>query len=329
MGLIRRGLIRTKPVTDARLRQRLFGVEFPNPIGLAAGFDKNGLALSHWHRLGFGFVEAGTATLHAQPGNPRPRLFRLPAHRALINRMGFNNSGSARLAERLAESHSPIPIGINIGKSKATELADAPADYRGSYEVLHRHGAYFVVNVSSPNTPGLRTLQDGPSLRAILAAMREVDAARPVLVKVAPDLEFDALDELVRVATEAGASGFIATNTTISRSGIDGPHANESGGLSGAPLADRASEVLRHLAAQVGPDSILIAAGGIFTAADAIERIAAGAHLVQLYTGWVYGGPSMVPDLLTGMLRFMSREGISDLSALRSSGIQPGTLPRQ
>lgn len=325
--MIRRGLVSAPRYEDPRLRQTLMGAGFLNPIGLAAGFDKNGVAMRHWHRLGFGFAEVGTVTALAQPGNPKPRLFRLPEDRALINRFGFNNLGSEALAERFQGLDSRIPIGINLGKSKLAKLERASEDYAASFRALHSFGDYFVINVSSPNTPGLRSLQDAGALRAILGAIAEIDATRPIFVKVAPDLEFDALDELVEVC--GAAAGFIATNTTLSRTGLQSRQATEAGGLSGAPLAKRAYEVLSHLRAAVKSEQLLIGVGGIFDACDVAERIAAGAHLVQLYTGWVYGGPNLVPRLCRGLAKIMEREGFADLTALRASGIQPGTLPRE
>lgn len=319
MGLIRRGLIRSLPFTDQRLRQTFFGVDFPNPLGLAAGFDKNAVALGHWHRLGFGFVEAGTVTALAQPGNPRPRLFRLPADRALINRLGFNNDGAEAVAERIAVARPVIPVGINLGKSRVTELDNAVEDYAASFRLLHRHGAYMVVNVSSPNTPGLRTLQDRGPLTDILQALKAIAPEKPLFVKVAPDLEFDALDDLLKVCLDAGCTGLIATNTTLSREGLSAdPH--EAGGLSGVPLAARSDAVLTHLA-RASSSMILMGVGGIFTADDLYRKISLGAHLAQVYTGWVYGGPSFVPRLLRGLVARMEKEGFEDLDALRGSGL--------
>ncbi|HVT11772.1 MAG TPA: quinone-dependent dihydroorotate dehydrogenase [Fimbriimonadaceae bacterium] len=317
--LISQGLVRARPFEDARLRQTLFGVEFPNPLGLAAGFDKNAAAVDHWHRLGFGYAELGTITHLAQPGNPKPRLFRLPKHRALINRMGFNNDGAEAVAARLSGSTPKLPIGINLGKSKVTELQKAPDDYRESFRLLRTYGAYFVVNVSSPNTPGLRSLQERGPLLEIVSAIRSVDAAMPLLIKVAPDLETPALDEVVQVAHEAKATGLIATNTTISREGIDGPNAAETGGLSGAPLRDRSNQFLSHLYASCDRSKILIGVGGIFSGADLYEKIRLGAHLCQTYTGWIYGGPGSTPRMLRELVALMERDGIASLAELRGS----------
>lgn len=318
MTLISRGAVSAPSFVDSRLEQTLFGVRFPNPVGLAAGFDKNAIALEFWDRLGFGFVELGTVTYHAQPGNPKPRMFRFPEDKAVINRLGFNNAGAAAAAIRVSESRPSLPFGINLGKSKITELKDAPLDYQKSYRLLHRFGDYFVVNVSSPNTPGLRQLQDRTALAEIFAALREVDATRPLFVKVAPDLEFDALDDVIAVAAEANLTGIVATNTTLSRSGLSKP-TSEAGGLSGAPLRKRANDVMRHLSQNSPKTMTLIGVGGIFSADHVWERIASGAHLCQMYTGWVYGGPATVPTLLRQFSERMDREGVSDLAQIRNS----------
>lgn len=277
--------------------QTLFGVRFPNPVGLAAGFDKNALAADKWHAFGFGFVELGTVTYHPQPGNPRPRLFRFPQNEALINRMGFNNDGAAILAQRLSNLKAPIPLGINLGKSKVTPIDKAAEDYQESYRLLHSFGDYFVINVSSPNTPGLRTLQDKGPLLEIIQAIREVDATRPLFVKVAPDLEWAAVDDLIDVAQSTGLTGIIATNTTLSREGLPGG-SDEAGGLSGLPLREKSDAVLGYLREHTKPECVLIGVGGISTADDVKRKMDLGASLVQLYTGWIYRGPMMVPAML-------------------------------
>lgn len=321
MSFLERGLVQARPFSDSRLEQELFGVRFPNPVGLAAGFDKNALALDHWHRLGFGFVECGTVTFHAQPGNPKPRMFRIPEEKGLINRLGFNNDGAAAVAERIARAHPQVPLGINLGKSKVTELADAAKDYQESFRLLHGFGAYFVVNVSSPNTPGLRSLQERSALTEILTALREVDESRPLFVKVAPDLELSALDELMDVAKETQLTGLIATNTTVSRETLR-HDPQQTGGLSGAPLREKADAVLAHLSRQAPKEMILIGVGGIMTAEDVARKIRLGAHLVQLYTGWIYGGPQLVPTLLEGLVRIMDGAGVSSLSELRGVDVR-------
>jgi dihydroorotate dehydrogenase len=300
MTLISKGLVpgRQDPLVHDPVE--CFGVKFPNRIGLAAGFDKNALAVDYWHRFGFGFVEIGTVTWHAQPGNDRPRLFRLPQDYALINRMGFNNEGAQAVAERLGKASPKIPVGVNLGKSKVTPLEEAHEDYRKSFSALRGLGDYFVVNVSSPNTPGLRTLQDREPLLRIFGALKEVDAAVPMFVKVAPDLTDEALAEILEVAVTCGLTGIIATNTTISRVGLRSPSTltEEAGGLSGVPVRDGSNQVLHFLRANAPEEMILIGVGGVFSGADYREKRAMGAELVQLYTGWIYGGPGLVPQLL-------------------------------
>ena len=320
MNMLQKGVFRARSFQDPRLAQTLFGVKFPNPLGLAAGFDKNAVALNHWHQLGFGFVEVGTVTYHAQPGNPKPRMFRVPEDRGLINRLGFNNEGAASVATRLASAKSSVPVGVNLGKSKITELADAANDYQESYRLLHSFGDYFVVNVSSPNTPGLRTLQEKGPLLEILSALREVDSKKPLFVKVAPDLEWDALDDVLAVAQEAKLTGLIATNTTIGRESIT-HDPGEAGGLSGAPLKIKADAVLAHLARSADPSLILIGVGGIMNGQDIYDKIRFGAHLCQIYTGWIYGGPHMVPDALEQLVMLMQRDGVKNLDELRRTGL--------
>lgn len=273
-----------------------FGVRFPNPVGLAAGMDKNGVALRSWPALGFGFVEVGTVTLHAQPGNPRPRLFRLPATGAIVNRMGFNNAGAAALAERLRRlGRLPYPLGISLGKSKVTPLGEAVDDYVASLRILGPYGDYFAVNVSSPNTPGLRSLQDRAFLADLLGALRE-RTDRPLLVKVAPDLTDPALAEVLEVADEHRIDGIIATNTTVSRAGVVASEsalaAAQEGGLSGPPVHDRVVQIVKLITSQ---SSIpVIGVGGVDSAAAARRLVDAGASLVQIYTGLVYQGPALV-----------------------------------
>lgn len=277
----------------------VFGVTFGNRVGLAAGMDKDAVAVPAWPALGFGFVEVGTVTREPQPGNPRPRLFRLPASRGIINRMGFNNRGAAALADRLAELGARagppgVPLGISLGKSKATPLAEAVADYVASYRLLREHGDYFAVNVSSPNTPGLRQLQDRGLLDELLA---ELVGDKPVLVKIAPDLAEPAIEELLEVCLDRGAAGVIATNTTLAREGLAGADrrlGTEPGGLSGAPLAERAREVVAFVHRQTAGTLPVIGVGGIMHADDALRLREAGAELVQLYTGFVYRGPPLV-----------------------------------
>jgi dihydroorotate dehydrogenase len=309
------------------LQQKLWGLEFPNPVGLAAGFDKDGLAAGIWSSFGFGFTEIGTVTMRSQPGNPQPRLFRLPIDKAALNRMGFNNCGAsamaAQLADRFKTLKSSIPIGINLGKSKVTALEDAPADYLGSFRLLQNLGDYFVVNVSSPNTPGLRTLQDAGSLNAILDALQQENQGRkPILVKIAPDLEWDAIADILEVAKIQQLAGVIATNTTIRRDNLQtqviattGKSINEeNGGISGLPVKNRSTEVIRFIYSETKGQLPIIGVGGIFTAADAWEKITAGASLLQVYTGWIYEGPLMVRRILIGLQKKLLEHQLTSIS---------------
>ena len=281
----------------------VFGVRFPNPVGLAAGMDKDGRALRAWPALGLGFVEVGTVTRQAQPGNPAPRLFRLPASGAVINRMGFNNAGASALASRLERlGRLPVPLGVSLGKSKVTPLDEAVSDYVDSLRALRPYADYVAVNVSSPNTPGVRSLQDRGALAALLAALRGEAGGTPVLVKVAPDLTDYALGELLEVCAEHGVAGLIATNTTLSREGLaaaDAGLAAEAGGLSGRPLTERAREVVTFIAKR--SELPVIGVGGIMTADDALRLFDAGASLVQLYTGLIYAGPALVRGIVRGL----------------------------
>ncbi len=287
----------------AHLQVEALGMRFPSPLGLAAGFDKNAMGYEALGALGFGFVEIGTVTGHPQPGNEKPRMFRLPKDRALVNRMGFNNAGSQQAARRLTARprNTVLIVGANIGKTKSVAADDAIADYVSSAEALAPVCDYMVVNVSSPNTPGLRDLQSVDRLRPLLSAVREtLDSAcpkkhLPLLVKIAPDLANDDIDAVADLALELGLDGIIATNTTIARSDLQSDERQVqrlgAGGLSGAPLKKRSMEVLRRLRDRVGNKLVLIAAGGIENGEDAHERLLAGATLVQAYTGFVYGGP--------------------------------------
>lgn len=310
---------------DIRLAQKLWKVNFPNPLGLAAGFDKDGVAAGVWSSLGFGFAELGTVTLQAQPGNPRPRLFRLPQDLAALNRMGFNNHGAATMATRLAQgqTRSSSPIGINLGKSKVTPLDGAAADYLASFRLLKDWGDYFVVNVSSPNTPGLRSLQDADQLSLILEAIQEENGGqKPILVKIAPDLEWEAIADILTIAKTYELAGIIATNTTIRRDNLNTqviaktgkPVGEEAGGISGYPLRERSTEVIRFIWQQTQGQLPIIGVGGIFTPEDAWEKITAGASLVQVYTGWIYEGPLMVSRILAGLLQKLEEQGLSSIS---------------
>ena len=319
---------------DLRLEQVLFGCRFSNPVGLAAGFDKNGVAAGVWDCFGFGFAEVGTVTWHGQPGNPKPRLFRLAAERAALNRMGFNNNGAEAMQRTLerqalpAPGHRPVVLGINFGKSKLTPLEQAPDDYAASLECLAPWADYAVINVSSPNTPGLRDLQDSTQLRRLVERLRRLPACPPLLVKIAPDLEDDAIDGIARLAYEEGLAGVIAVNTSLDRLGLGQrliaqtgrSLAEEAGGLSRDPLRYRAVEVIRRLRASAGPALPLIGVGGISSAEAAWERIAAGASLVQLYTGWIFEGPDLVPRILEGLISQLDLHGFRHLSEAIGSG---------
>ena len=326
-------------VEDPRLQQTLWGLNFANPIGLAAGFDKNGVATNLWPSLGFGFAEVGTVTFHAQPGNPRPRLFRLPLDQAAINRMGFNNQGAAHMAEVLSASqqrgqalHGDCtphpPLGINLGKSKITPLAEALDDYLGSFRLLQSYGDYFVVNVSSPNTPGLRNLQAKDQLEPILAGLQtENQRRKPLLVKIAPDLDWEEIADILALAQTYELAGIITTNTTLNKHNLQtqriaatgNPPPEEAGGLSGAPLRQRSTEIIRFIRQHTHGQLPIIGVGGIFTAADAWEKLVAGASLLQVYTGWVYEGPWMIRRLLAGILQKLEEQGLTSLSELADS----------
>jgi dihydroorotate dehydrogenase len=292
-------------VSDARLQREVFGLKFKNPVGLAAGFDKNAELISEMGALGFGFVEVGTVTPLPQPGNLKPRMFRLPADEALINRMGFNNLGVDVAAQRidayrrsLKPGQQAVIIGGNIGKNKVTANEDAVNDYIKCFDRLFDVVDYFVVNVSSPNTPGLRELQEKEPLMHILNTLQQRNnkegVSRPILLKIAPDLTNDQLNDIADIVKQTGVAGIIATNTTISRDGLTSAHKEETGGLSGRPLTQRSTEVIRYLHQVSGGSFPIIGVGGIHTAGDAIEKLQAGASLVQLYTGFIYEGPALI-----------------------------------
>jgi len=279
---------------------KLFGLTFPNPVGLAAGMDKDASALRAWEALGFGFVEAGTITALAQPGNPKPRCFRYPSQQALINRMGFNNSGASVAAMRLARQKASgrwprVPVGINIGKSKLTPNEQAASDYATSYKLLLPFGDYFVINVSSPNTPNLRALQDRDSLAEIIRTLKRINNIKPLLVKIAPDLTNEAVRDIAALAESEHLAGLIVTNTTLDHSSVP-KDLDQQGGLSGTPLRQRSTEVLRIM--RSATDLPIIASGGIMDAASAHEKLEAGASLIQLYTGFVYHGPELIRDIV-------------------------------
>jgi dihydroorotate dehydrogenase len=314
-------------LSDPRLSQTLWGMTFANPIGLAAGCDKEGTAAGIWNSMGFGSAELGAVTLHAQPGNPRPRLFRLPLDLAVLNRMGANNQGAAAMAMTLQQTwlRQPraIPIGINLCKSKITPLEQAAEDYLGSFRHLRNWADYFVVNVSSPNTPGLRSLQEGEQLEPILAALTTENQGRqPILIKISPDLDWDAIATILDLATTYNLAGIIATNTTTRRDGLKTEILkatgkkieDEAGGISGAPVRQRSTEIIRFIWQKTQGKLPIIGVGGIFTPDDAWEKITAGASLLQIYTGWVYEGPWMVRRILEGLLAKLDECGLYHLS---------------
>jgi dihydroorotate dehydrogenase len=283
----------------------VFGLEFPNPIGLAAGLDKNGVALPAWAALGFGFIEIGTVTARPQPGNPSPRIFRFPEQLALINRLGFNNDGADAVAERLrnlrASGRWPaVPVGINIGKSKATPLGQATGDYLYSYRILREFADYIALNVSSPNTPGLRDLQGAAALSQLLRAIGDENRknAKPVLVKIAPDLSMSELEELVTTCEQNEIAGIIATNTTLDHSSVP-PERDQAGGLSGAPLREKSTALVRAIAAR--STIPVVASGGIFDAKSAQEKFETGAQLLQVYTGYIYRGPGLLQEIMENL----------------------------
>jgi dihydroorotate dehydrogenase len=306
-----------------------FGISFPNPVGLAAGFDKNGVALNALAALGFGFIEAGTVTFHAQPGNPRPRLFRLPEDKALINRAGFNNNGAAAFVKRVERARPQCVLGVSLGKSKITPLEQATEDYLSSFETVYDVADYVAVNVSSPNTPQLRELQQSEQLSALLSALQEHNRAlqevherprpMPLLVKLSPDLTSEDLELIVDVIVRLEIDGIIATNTTIARDHLVTNavrvRALGEGGLSGAPLRAKSTEMVAALYRLTKGQIPIVGVGGIFTAEDAWEKIAAGASLVQLYTGFIYSGPGIAREINEGLQRILNREGFTNLDA--------------
>ena len=286
------------------LRREVFGLSFPNPVGLAAGFDKNGLAIPALSALGFGSVEIGTVTAVAQPGNPKPRMFRVPEAEAIINRLGFNNRGAAAIADHLRRLRETtrwpaIPVGINIGKSRVTPLENAVQDYIESLRLLRDCGDYFVLNVSSPNTPGLRSLQDPAALEPLCTALRQELGRKPLLLKIAPDLTWKEIDDILATAESTAMAGIIATNTTIDHSSI--PVARRTqGGLSGQPLQDRSFKILKYI--KTKSRLPVVSVGGIMNPVDALARFDAGADLIQLYTGFIYRGPGIVRAICRGLL---------------------------
>lgn len=301
------GLFRTfYQIKDPKLERELFGLKFPNPVGLAAGFDKDAKLFQELSNMGFGFIEIGTLTPKPQAGNPKKRLFRLKADQAIINRMGFNNEGVDVAVARLKENKGVL-IGGNIGKNKVTPNEEAVNDYRYCFEALYEYVDYFVVNVSSPNTPNLRALQDREPLTKLLLALKEANAKKsspkPILLKIAPDLNEEQLMDIIAIVADTKIDGVIATNTTISREGLESYNKKESGGLSGQPLSQRSTEVIRFLHKNSKGAFPIIGVGGIHSEADALEKLNAGASLIQLYTGFIYEGPGIVKRINKALLK--------------------------
>ena len=302
------------------------GLKFPNPVGLAAGMDKHASALPMWERLGFGFTELGGITRHDQPGNEAPRMFRAIDDQALVNRMGFNNPGAKAAARALQRWRDrdlwpTHPVGINLGKSKITPLEEAAEDYCFTFHELQNLADFFVVNVSSPNTPNLRKLQGKNALNEILKTLREVNSSKALLIKIAPDLTNEAIDDVLDLAVNHSLAGIVATNTTVTRPEPSNTQCrntyNEEGGLSGTPLRKRSTQIIAHIHKHTEGKLPIIGVGGIFTADDAWEKIAAGASLVQIYTGLVYEGPSVAGDIVCGLKARMEREGVKHLTDLK------------
>ena len=315
-----------KPITSDRLRTRIAGLDLPNPVGLAAGFDKNARALPALMRSGFGFIEIGAATPRPQPGNPRPRLFRLADDRAIINRFGFNNEGAQAIAARLAARPAPypqgVPVGLNIGANK--DSADRSADFAQVVRIAGNAADFLTVNVSSPNTEKLRDLQGPAALSALLAGVMEARATLPqpipVFLKIAPDLGHDDLAQIAEVALSSGLSGIIATNTTLAREGLKSANRDQQGGLSGAPLFEKSTRVLAQLSQLTGGRLPLIGVGGISTAEQAYQKIRAGASAVQLYTAMVYEGLSLIPRIAHGLEQLLARDGYQTIAEATGTG---------
>lgn len=306
---------RTYKFEDPALEREVLGIRFKNPVGLAAGFDKDAKVIDDMAKLGFGFIEIGTLTPKGQEGNPKPRLFRLPIDAGLINRMGFNNGGVEKAVKRLKKRKADIVIGGNIGKNKATPNEDAEKDYLYCHEALHAYVDYFVVNVSSPNTPNLRDLQEKEPLKKLLTAVKNAndrkEKPKPILLKIAPDLTNGQLDDIVEIVLETGIAGLIATNTTLNRSNLKtGVHQLETigaGGVSGRPLRERSTEIIRYISEKSEGRFPIIGVGGIFSVEDAIEKLEAGASLIQIYTGMIYEGPGLVKKIKQGLARFYQK----------------------
>ena len=329
LGLVPRPRIGDNEI--ARIKEvfgpiRRFGIEFSNPLGIAAGFDKNAVVVNPLADLGFGFVEVGTVTFEPQAGNPKPRLFRLADDQALINRLGFNNEGAEKIAARLSKLERRCIVGVNIGRNKEVANEDAVANYLNTFEKIHPVADYITVNVSSPNTPDLRDLQSPENLKALMSAIETKNielGAKPLLVKIAPDLGDLEIEMIAKLCVKSGISGIIATNTTLSREGLKTPNIEQfgAGGLSGRPLAERSNTVISKIYRHSSGKLPIIGVGGIFSPDDAFKKIAAGASLLQAYTGFVYAGPSFACGVLSGLATILSRRGFSSLDAAIGSDV--------
>jgi len=322
-------------ITDKKLSQEICGIQFSNPIGLAAGFDKNGIAANIWQDFGFGFSELGTVTQYAQPGNPKPRLFRISNEQAALNRMGFNNNGAELFLKNLIRQNIKKKVerekncfGINFGKSKITPISDATNDYISSLKLLIPYCNYAAINVSSPNTEGLRKLQDPSLLRELLKEIKSLPDCPPIFVKIAPDLSFKDIDKICQLINDEKISGIIATNTSLNRLGLENTLikktgallSEERGGLSGKPLRSKANDIIKHIHNN-DKNLTLIGVGGIDSPEAAWERITSGASLIQIYTGWIYKGPKLVPDILKGILKQLNYYQISNIKEAIGSGL--------
>lgn len=311
------------PVTSPRLKTRLAGMDLPNPVGLAAGFDKNARVVGSLMRAGFGFIECGAATPRPQPGNPKPRLFRLREDQAIINRFGFNNDGAEAIAGRLSRRKAGIPVGLNIGANK--ESLDRAKDFAEVVRIAGLSADFLTVNVSSPNTERLRDLQGADALtgllRSVMDAREALSEHRPIFLKIAPDLDDNGLADIANIASSVGVDGIIATNTTLSRDGISGPHINETGGLSGRPLFERSTRILARLYRMTGGRIPLIGVGGISDYEDAWQKIRAGATAVQLYSALIYQGFSLASEIARGLDERATAEGLTSLSELTGTGV--------
>ncbi|HSI89177.1 MAG TPA: quinone-dependent dihydroorotate dehydrogenase [Pyrinomonadaceae bacterium] len=326
-GMLKAGVAGRQRFEDPILRSEVFGLEFENPLGMAAGFDKNGLVADRLADLGFGFVEVGTVTLRPQPGNEKPRMFRLPRDRALINRLGFNNEGAEAVADRLRKIRRECVIGVNIGKNKDVPNDEAVQNYLDCLRIIHPVADYIAVNISSPNTPGLRELQQAEHLSDLIGALSAANrqlGGKPLLVKIAPDLSDAEIEAAVDACVGHDVAGIIATNTTVSREGLRTPNVAEigEGGLSGRPLAARSNEVISRLYTHTGGRLPIIGVGGVFSGQDAFDKIAAGASLVQAYTGFIYGGPHFASELTRSLAEILRARGFASVSEAVGSGHQ-------